>query len=116
MTKKFILFCFIFSFISCKKVLIEPKLPNETKDIFTIKEIIVENGKSLNFNLKSSGDYTLTLFDTVSQQVLTKEKIKGKIGENTINIYTKTLPIRYLYLSLEDENNNQIGKTLLVIN
>jgi hypothetical protein len=114
--KIIILFCLV-SIISCRKMEIipEPK-PEVLTDIFTVKEVNVTDGAVLNFNLKLQGIYTVTLFDSVGQQVITRERIVGKIGQNTLNLYTKSLPVRYLYLSLEDENNNQVGKTLLIIN
>jgi hypothetical protein len=97
------------------EIIPEPK-PEIPTDIFTVKEVNVTDGGVLNFNLKSESTYTVTLFDSVDQQVVTRERIVGKIGRNSINIYTKSLPSRYLYLSLKDEHNNQVGKTLLIIN
>jgi hypothetical protein len=97
------------------EIIPDPKI-EVPRDIFKVKEVNVTDGGVLNFNLKSQSTYTVTLFDSVDQQVVTREKIVGKIGQNSINIYTKMLPFRYLYLSLEDENNNQVGKTLLIIN
>jgi hypothetical protein len=111
---KIILLCCMVSIISCRKIKITSK-PEVPTDIFTVKEVNVKDGETLNFNLNSQGIYTLTLFDSIGQQVLTREKIIGKIGQNNINIYTKSLPVRYLYLSIEDDNNNQVGKTLLII-
>lgn len=112
--KIILLGCIVF-IISCRKVDITPTPESKPVDILTVKEVSVGNGEPLIFNLKSEGIYTMTLFDSVGQQVVTRERIAGKIGQNTLNLYTKTLPTRYLYLSIEDENNNQVGKTLLII-
>ena len=104
------------SIISCRKVEVEPIPTPKVEDIFSVKETSIKNGDPLKFTLKSEGVYTLTLFDSVGQQVVTRERIIGKIGENSLKLYTKSLPVRYLYLSLEDGNGVQIGKTLLIIN
>jgi hypothetical protein len=38
------------------------------------------------------------------------------VGENKLKIYTSSLPVKYLYLLLEDESKSQIGKTTITIN
>ena len=111
-----ILLCCVVFIISCRKVEVEPTPPPKVEDIFSVKETSIGNGDSFKFTLKSEGVYTLTLFDSATQQVVTRERIIGKIGENTLKLYTKSLPVKYLYLSMEDENGIEIGKTLLVIN
>jgi hypothetical protein len=111
-----ILLCCVVFIISCRKVEVEPTPPPKVEDIFSVKETSIGNGDLFKFNLKSEGVYTLTLFDSVGQQVVTRERIIGKIGENSLKLYTKSLPVKYLYLSMEDENGIEIGKTLLVIN
>jgi len=100
----------------CRKVEVEPITTPKVEDIFSVKETSIANGDPLKFTLKSEGVYTLTLFDSIGQQVVTRERIIGKIGENSLKLYTKSLSVRYLYLSLEDVNGIQIGKTLLIIN
>jgi hypothetical protein len=114
--KKLILLCCVVFIISCKKVEVIPTPPPKIEDIFSVKEVSISNGDPFKFTLKSEGVYTFTLFDSVGQQVVTRERIIGKIGENSLKLYTKSLPVRYLYLSLEDKNSIQIGKTLLIIN
>jgi hypothetical protein len=116
MKKLIILLCCVVFIISCRKVEVEPTPPPKVEDIFSVKETSIGNGDLFKFNLKSEGVYTLTLFDSVGQQVVTRERIIGKIGENSLKLYTKSLPVKYLYLSMEDENGIEIGKTLLVIN
>jgi hypothetical protein len=111
-----ILLCSIAFTISCKKIEVQPDPPPKIEDIFSLKEKSISNGESFNFILESEGVYTLTLFDSLGQQVVTRERIIGKIGENSLKLYTKSLPVKYLYLSLEDVNRIQIGKTLLIIN
>jgi hypothetical protein len=107
---------FLISIWGCRKLDVVPTPPPAPSDIFSVKETSIGNGEQIKFNLKTEGVYTLTLFDSVGQQVVTRERIIGKIGENSLKLYTKSLPVRYLYLSLEDENSVQIGKTLLIIN
>lgn len=104
------------SIIACRKVYVEPTPQPAPTDIFSVKEATISNNADILFNLKSEGIYTLTLFDSVSQNVVTRERIVGKLGNNSLKLYTNSLPARYLYLSLEDENSVQIGKTLLIIN
>ena len=113
---KIIILCCVVSIIGCRKVYVEPTPPPQPTDIFSVKEASITNEGEINFNLKSEGVFTLTLFDSVGQNVVIRERIIGKIGNNSLKLYTKSLPVRYLYLSLEDENSVQIGKTLLVIN
>lgn len=102
--------------IACRKQIIEPTPPPTLTDIFSVKESNISDGGELKFSLKSDGVYTLTLFDSTAQQVVTRERIIGKSGVNSLKLFTKSLPTKYLYLTLEDENNLQIGKTLLIIN
>jgi len=113
---KFIILCCMVFIIGCRKVEVEPTPPPPVSDIFSVKEANISDGGELKFSLKSEGVYTLTLFDSTTQQVVTRERIIGKNGINSLKLYTKSLPIRYLYLSLEDENSVQMGKTLLIIN
>jgi hypothetical protein len=86
------------------------------KDIFTVAKSTVTDGSEIVFNLKSSGTYTLTMIDSAANQVVTREKFTGKIGENKLKIYTKSLSATYLYLILEDVSKVQIGKTTIIIN
>ena len=107
---------FLISIWGCRKLDVVPTPPPKVEDIFSVKEASIGNGEQFKFTLKSEGIYTLTLFDSVGQQVVTRERIIGKIGENSLKLYTKSLPVKYLYLSLKDVNGFEIGKTLLVIN
>lgn len=100
----------------CTKVVptVTPVLP--TKDIFSTSQNAVSNGDEIMFNLKSAGRYTLTMSDSTTSQVITRERFVGKVGENKLKIYTKSLPVKYLYLVLEDSAKTQIGKTAITIN
>ena len=105
--------------VACKKTDIPtPVPPPVVKDIFATSQNTVSNGENIYFNLKSpgTGTYTLTMFDSVTTQVITRERFKGKNGINNLRIYTSSLPVKYLYLILMDSTNTQIGKTKLIIN
>lgn len=108
-----ILFCL--TLVGCRKFDIEP-IPPKVEDIFSVKEVSVSDGQDIKFNLQVDGIYTLTLTDNTTEQVVMREKIVGKIGVNSLKMWTKSLQSKYLYLSLEDESGKQIGKTLLLIN
>ena len=99
----------------CTKVV--PTSPTATnKDIFSMTQSTVSNGDEIMFNLKTAGRYTLTMSDNITNQVLTRERFNGKVGENRLKIYTKSLSVKYLYLVLEDSIKTQIGKTAITIN
>lgn len=105
--------------VACKKTDIPTPIPPPVvKDIFATSQSTVSNGDNIYFNLKSpgTGTYTLTMFDSVTTQVITRERFKGKNGINNLRIYTSSLPVKYLYLILMDSTNTQIGKTKLIIN
>ena len=56
------------------------------------------------------------MIDSAANQVVTRERFAGKVGENKLKIYTKSLSATYLYLILEDGSKVQIGKTTIIIN
>ena len=112
---KKLLFILILSLVACKKVEVIPTPPPVNVKIFSVKESSVENGQEIEFDLTKSGIYTLTLGDSVTNQVLTRERFNGQIGTNKKKIYTKSLSIKYLYLLLEDESKNKIGKTIIIV-
>ena len=113
---KKIIFIFVILLWGCTK----PELPYPqvaTNDnIFSVKESGISNGQAIHFNLPKMGTYTLTLIDKETLQVISRERFIGQNGENVKKIYTKSIPIKYLYLLLEDDTKNQIGKTTIVIN
>jgi len=99
---------------ACKKIDVQPTPPT-VQDIFSVTESTVSNGGDIYFDLKSAGTYTLTMLDE-TQNVITRERISGKVGQNKLKIYTSSLPVKYLYLVLEDQSRTQIGKTTIKIN
>ena len=111
-----IILCCVIFMISCTKVLNSPvQVKTNSVDFFANSMNTVSNGDSINFNLQIGGIYTLTMIDTIQNQVVTREKFTGKTGTNTLNIYTKSLTQTYLTVVLVDNNNNQINKTKITI-
>ena len=111
---KKILFILILSLVACRKTQVVP-IPQPNVRIFDVRESSVENGQEIEFELTKSGVYTLTLGDSVTNQVLTRERFNGQIGINKKKIYTKSLSVKYLYLLLEDENKSKVGKTIIIV-
>ena len=111
---KKIIFILLLSLVACRKTQVAP-IPQPVPNIFSVKESSVDNGQEIQFELPKSGVYTLTLGDSVNNQVLTRERFIGQIGQNKKKIYTKSLSIKYLYLLLEDDSKTQIAKTNIII-
>jgi hypothetical protein len=104
--------CCVFIIISCQNEdIVEPQLV----DIFKIEQTSLANKSEITFNVKNEGVYIVTMIDKNTNQVMSREKIKCVIGENKIKVYTKTIPSQYLYLTLEDSFDNQLGKTTITI-
>lgn len=114
---KIIILCFVVFMISCHKeeIVPIPETTNPNVDIFTISETSVSNGDDIMFKLSSDSTYILKLVDKTTNQVISKEKIIGKIGENKLKIYTKSIQTQYLYLILENINKQEIKKTTVII-
>ncbi len=112
--KKLLLILFL-SLVACKKIEVVPTPPPTNLKIFSVVESSVENGQEIEFELSKTGVYTMTIGDSVSNQVLTRERFIGQIGINKKKIYTKSFSIKYLYLLLEDESKNKIGKTIITL-
>jgi hypothetical protein len=109
----FILFLLLIS--ACRKVEIIPIVEPINTNIFSVKESAVVDGQEIKFTLKMDGIHTLTIGNDATGQVITRERFIGKIGENKLILYTKSLPVTYLYLLLEDGNKTQVGKTIIII-
>jgi hypothetical protein len=107
---KIIIVCCVSFIISCQKEdIVEP----QSVDIFKIEQTSLANRSEITFNVKNEGVYIVTMIDKNTNQVLSREKIKCVIGKNKIRVYTKTIPSQYLYLTLEDSFDNQLGKTII---
>lgn len=113
---KRILLCCIVFIVSCTKMVPTTPVPPTNKEFFLSSENNVKNGDLINFNLTTGGVYTLTMIDTIQNQVVSRERFTGKVGLNSLKIYTNSLPTKYLSVELKDQNNQQIGKTRIIIN
>lgn len=113
MKKVLIISLFLFG---CRKTTIDVYKPTNVVDVFKVQNVSVTNGEDIKFNLDTAGKYTLILFDTTTNQVISKERFNGIVGNNIKKIYTTTFNQKSLYLYLTNESNQQIGKTLLTIN
>ena len=110
--------CFILGLVllsACRKVEIPLPVVETNTDIFSKTQTEVADGQIITFDLKADGVYTLTIGDSVTNQVVTRERFTGKTGQNKLTLYTKSLPTSYLYLLLEDGNKSQVGKTTIII-
>ena len=114
---KIIILCCIVFIISCRKTdLLPTNTPADITDIFKVSQISVSNGQNISFSLNNAGKYTLVLYDTTINQVVSKEKFNGVQGNNVKKIYTTTFNQKTLYLYLTDTLGNKISKTKLLIN
>jgi hypothetical protein len=113
---KIIILCCVGFIVSCTKMEIEPIPQPTTQNIFNVKESVVTDGQTIQFDLPSEGIYTLTYTDVENGQVISREKFNGSQGKNLKKIYTKSIMVKYLYLTLYSENKTQISKTKLTIN
>ena len=107
---KIIICCCILFIISCEK---EDIVTPQSVDIFRVEQSMVSNKSEISFIVQKEGMYTITMIDKNTNQVLSRETIKCIIGKNKIKVYTKTIPSQYLYLTLEDSFDNQLGKTII---
>lgn len=100
---------------SCVSEVIEPVPPPDViRNVFDIKESQVTNGQTIYFNLPSNGVYFLTLIDIKTNQVVSRERVIGVKGVSELNIYTKSIESRYLYLVLTDGNRVELNRTKLI--
>ena len=113
---KKILFILLLALGSCKKSDIPTPQPPQEVDVFSVAESTVADNSNISFKLDKAGIYIIKLVDKNTEQVIAKERINGKVGMNTIKIYTRTLPVKYLYLVLENQSMAEIGRTTIKIN
>jgi hypothetical protein len=85
------------------------------EDIFKSSITSVYDGYEMKFNLPKDGIYILSLVDIKSGDVVSKERIKGNVGINKLNIYTNTLPKKNLYLILFDINGLELSRTWIFV-
>jgi hypothetical protein len=101
---------------SCYKDEIEPiPEPPKLTNIFLTDNYTVTNNSDILVELSESSVYILVIVDKETQQVISKERFTGKIGNNILKIYTNSLPKKVLKLVLLDSNNNEIGSTNILV-
>lgn len=110
---RIIIFLFLILTTSCMQEVIEP-IPTNTSNIFSQKENIILDGDEIIFELEVEGPYCLTLVDVETSQVITREKIVGIKGINKLNIYTKSIESRYLYLVLSSNCRKELHRTKVI--
>ncbi len=113
MMKNYI-FVFLLFLISCTQEVIEP-IPPKQSNVFLQKENTIQNTDEISFNLDFEGIYFISLVDIKTKQVISREKILGTKGTNKLNIYTKSVDSRYLYLILMDNNRVELNRTTLIL-
>ena len=107
----FILFLFL---VSCIDEVVKPT-PKINETIFSQKENMISDGIELTIKLPKDGVYFLSMIDIETNQLITKERFVGISGLNKLNIYTKSVQSRYLYLVLHADNKIELNKTKLVL-
>ncbi len=86
---KKILFILILSLVACRKVEVRPEPKPITTNVFSNAQNTIDNGQEIQFDLTKNGVYTLTMGDSVNNQVLTRERFIGQIGQNKKKIYNR---------------------------
>lgn len=82
-------------------------------DIFEVQSTIVRDGQKFNVNLTKEGEYKLSLVDEFTDITYTNELFVGKIGENTLSIYTMALPKGSYKLIIKDIDGKSIKQTTI---
>ena len=110
---RIIIFLFLILTTSCMQEVVEP-IPTKPSNIFSQKETIISDGDEISFELELEGSYCITLEDIETSQVISREKILGVKGINKLNIYTKSIESRYLYLVLSSNCRKELFRTMVI--
>ena len=100
--RKLVLFLFIL-IVSCQKdeIIVAPQ-PQPIVYVFDNSNTIISNGTEIIINLDYEGTHSLTIENT--DGVISREQFQGKIGDNTLTIYTSVLPKGPSTLILENKS------------
>jgi hypothetical protein len=82
-------------------------------DIFEVQNTIVSDGDEFFVNFDTAGEYTLSLVDEFTNITYTNEKVNGKVGSNSLRIYTRALP-KGSYKFLVKDNQDKIIKQTII--
>ena len=112
--KKLIYILPLFLLIGCTHDMLEIEEPLPSSiDIFEVQSTVVRDGQKFNINLTEEGEYKLSLVDEFTNITYTNESFVGKIGQNTLSIYTMALPQGSYKLIIKDVNGNSIKQTTI---
>ena len=87
--------------------------PESKIDIFEVQSSVVNDGDTFNVNLDLEGKYKLSLVDEFTGITYTNEVFDGKVGVNTLSIYTKSLPKGSYKLIIKDNDDKPIKQTTI---
>ena len=104
-------------FVSCTQTIYEDTPITEIPESLFIQEpkglklesYIVEDKVRINTKLPQDGNYRIKIID-FTNTIVNQEIIKGKEGDNLLNIYVNSLPISSYTVELCTINNEFIGK------
>ena len=104
-------------FVSCTQTIYEDTPITEIPESLFIQEpkglklesYIVEDKVRINTKLPQDGNYRIKIID-FKNTIVNQEIIKGKEGDNLLNIYVNSLPISSYTVELYTINNEFIGK------
>ena len=82
-------------------------------DIFEVQNTVVSDGDEFFINFESNGEYVLSLVDEFTNITYTNEKIEGKVGSNSLRIYTRALPKGSYNFLVKDNRDNIIKQTTI---
>jgi hypothetical protein len=74
-----------------------------------LESYIVQDKVRINTKLPSDGDYRIKILD-FTNTIVNQEIIKGKEGDNILNIYVNSLPVSAYTVELYTINNSFIGR------
>ncbi len=110
-------------FVSCTQTIYEDTPITEIPESLFIQEpkglklesYVVQDKVRINTKLPQDGDYKIKIID-FSNTVVNQEILKGKQGDNILNIYVKSLPVSSYTVELYSITNEFIGKQSFSMN
>lgn len=84
-------------------------------DIFEVQNTIVNDGDEFFVNFDTAGEYTLSLVDEFTNITYTNENVSGKVGSNSLRIYTRALPKGSYDFLVKNSQGEIIKKTTIKI-
>jgi hypothetical protein len=89
---------------------VKPELQILNKVGIKLESSFVTTEVAMNVKFESNGNATIKIFD-ISNNVVSKEQISVKSGDNILKVYTSALPPSAYRIGLYDSNNNLLGIT-----